>query len=894
MNESNRMSIDLKQKRAGLWAAGVVSIVSLIFFVFAVYNVIVLLDGQFDAASRIFMSITAIMFIVGAISFIVMWRGQETVGMAILFALTILSSIAVTFWVEQGGYISAVYAALLSLIMIVWVLPRSLTRMALVLAGAGLGIIIITEVWNPSFRVSAALVPNFFIYGGAFTGAILFFIFVIQMWTSERLRNRIIALMFVVLLPILLSYSYISVITQQQDLEQVLLDGAKSSAITGAAAIGTSLEDAIAHGQLTTEEVFDQNYTKFFEIDPANYPELTDAPNIYDKYKTAYDAYTDEHWLKLFDSYLNDADIIYATASDVNGYVPTHNTVFSTGDGDLGTDRTKRIFDDVIGITAARNTEPVLQQTYLQTGTGATLWDISAPIYVNGKHWGAFRVGFQLAQNQARVQDATFRAVITSAILLLIVAIFAWFLGDYITRPIEKLTKAAQATSSGNLETHIDIPNRDEITTLASAFNFMTSQIRELIGTLEQRVAERTQALAVSGEISRRLSTISEQEKLVSEVVEQLKSGFNYYHAHIYLLAENGETLVMAGGTGQAGQILLDRGHSIPVGRGLVGRAAETKSVVLVPNTRKEAEWLPNPLLPDTQSEIAIPIMLGEQVLGVLDVQNDVADSLGEQDANLIRTIADQVAIALQNIRSSESVAKRAAELQTVAAISTSISTIQDVEDMLQTVVSLTQRRFGLYHAHVFLYDQAADELAIVACGYKEGDEHEGTHGTTTIPVSREQSLVARAARTRQPVIVNDVRSDPGWLPNPLLPDTSAELAVPMIVGDQLLGVLDVQSENIDAFTQEDASIQTTLASQVAVALQNARSFAQTRQQAERETALNMLTQRIQGTTSMEDALKIAARELGHLLHAKTVVNLESAGLKTDDKNVVGTVENPS
>jgi len=270
-----------------------------------------------------------------------------------------------------------------------------------------------------------------------------------------------------------------------------------------------------------------------------------------------------------------------------------------------------------------------------------------------------------------------------------------------------------------------------------------------------------------------------------------------------------------------------------------------------------------------------------------LDVQNDVAGSLGQQDADLIRTIADQVAIALQNIRSSESVAKRAAELQTVAAISTSISTIQNVEEMLQTVVHLTQRRFGLYHAHVFLYDQAADELAITACGYKEGDEHEGTHGTTVIPLAQEQSLVARAARTRQPVIVNDVRSDPGWLPNPLLPDTSAELAVPMIVGGQLLGVLDVQSENINVFTEEDASIQTTLASQVAVALQNARSFAQTRHQAERESTLNLITQKIQGTTSMEEALKITARELGHALGKKaTFVSLESSALAGKEKGI--------
>jgi GAF domain-containing protein len=188
---------------------------------------------------------------------------------------------------------------------------------------------------------------------------------------------------------------------------------------------------------------------------------------------------------------------------------------------------------------------------------------------------------------------------------------------------------------------------------------------------------------------------------------------------------------------------------------------------------------------------------------------------------------------------------------------------------MLQEVVHLTQRGFGLYHAHVFTYNENTHALDIIACGYKEGDEHEGTHGTTSIPLAQEQSLVARAGRTRQAVIVNDVRSDAGWLPNPILTETAAELAVPLIVGDQLLGVLDVQSERINAFTEEDASIQTTLASQVATALQNARSFQQAQKQVERETAVNLITQKIQDATSIEAALQVAARELGHALGMK-------------------------
>ena len=193
--------------------------------------------------------------------------------------------------------------------------------------------------------------------------------------------------------------------------------------------------------------------------------------------------------------------------------------------------------------------------------------------------------------------------------------------------------------------------------------------------------------------------------------------------------------------------------------------------------------------------------------------------------ASTFNSMSSQLQETLQGLEGR--VAARTQDLATVAKISTQTSTIQDPEQMLATAVHLTQRDFGLYHAHVFTYRNENDDLQIVACGYKEGDEHEGTHGTTVIPLQQEQSLVARAGRTRKPVIVNDVRSDPGWLPNPMLPDTRAELAVPMLVGDELLGVLDVQSDHVDAFTEESANIQLTLAAQIATALKNATSLAE-------------------------------------------------------------------
>lgn len=256
----------------------------------------------------------------------------------------------------------------------------------------------------------------------------------------------------------------------------------------------------------------------------------------------------------------------------------------------------------------------------------------------------------------------------------------------------------------------------------------------------------------------------------------------------------------------------------------------------------------------------------------------DTTDETGML-AKTFNNMAAQLQETLKGLE--QRVAARTKDLAIVAEISTTTAAIRDPFQMLATMVHLNQRRFNLYHSHVFTYRKESDDLQIVACGYREGDVHEGTHGTAVIPISQEQSLVARAARTRKPVIVNDVHNDPGWLPNPLLPETRAEMAVPMIVGDEVLGVLDVQASHVDAFTEEDANIQLTLAAQIATSYQNALTYSQTKEQANFETLVNLISQKIQRATTVEDTLQTAIRELSTVLgasRAKAMINLTPQG----------------
>lgn len=191
----------------------------------------------------------------------------------------------------------------------------------------------------------------------------------------------------------------------------------------------------------------------------------------------------------------------------------------------------------------------------------------------------------------------------------------------------------------------------------------------------------------------------------------------------------------------------------------------------------------------------------------------------------LAAQIAERVSEQLERLRLTEEIQKRAAELATVATVSTAASTVLNPDELLQQVVDLTKERFGLYHAQVFLADDAWNTLLLAAGSGDIGKQM--VMSGNTIPMEKNELLVSRATRERRALISNDVRREESFQLNPLLPDARSEMAIPMIAGDKVLGVFNVHSVSLNHFTEEDANIYTTLASQVAVSLQNARLYAE-------------------------------------------------------------------
>ncbi|MBN1994314.1 MAG: GAF domain-containing protein [Anaerolineae bacterium] len=225
-------------------------------------------------------------------------------------------------------------------------------------------------------------------------------------------------------------------------------------------------------------------------------------------------------------------------------------------------------------------------------------------------------------------------------------------------------------------------------------------------------------------------------------------------------------------------------------------------------------------------SLVVVPLYFRENQLGF------VLFEVGPQTGAIYEALRREISSALQGAlfveqrrQAEEVMAKRAAELELVAQVGAATSKILDTTALLERVADLIRDSFGLYHAHIYLLDEGEKRLVLAAGAGTVGQQMVAQGWS--ISSQQEQSLVARVARTRQGIIINDVLADPNWLPNPLLPDTRSELAVPLVAGERVLGVVDVQANEINHFTENDIRIQNTLAAQLVIALENARLFEQ-------------------------------------------------------------------
>lgn len=461
------------------------------------------------------------------------------------------------------------------------------------------------------------------------------------------------------------------------------------------------------------------------------------------------------------------------------------------------------------------------------------------------------------ASLQNVIQQQNKVSTLIAALIATLVGLLATILAQGFSKPIQNLTRTAAEVTEGNLTARAIVETNDEIGTLANAFNTMTSQVNSLINSLEDRVRERTQELANQNEAlvyrSRQLQTVADVargiaraqdlETLLTQITTLISERFNFYHVGVFLVDEKNEFAVLRAANSEGGQKMLARQHKLRIGKvGIVGYVTSTGEARIATDVGEDAVYFNNPDLPMTRSEMALPLKVSNQIIGALDVQSTESDAFSQEDLALFSTLADQVAIAIENNRLFSETANALEEAQNIHR--------QYLRQEWGRELSTRQHQSYLYTPHGIIEKEPDDLVADLL-------------GNITAPV------VAKDNEENRTVA-----------------------AAPIQVRGETVGIIRIQDDAADRdWTEDELNTIKSVADQVAVALENARLFEQTVRRAEREKKAMEITNKIRSTNDPKEMLRIAAEELQAALrasHAQIIIEPQNAQPEPQNGNGSG------
>lgn len=257
-----------------------------------------------------------------------------------------------------------------------------------------------------------------------------------------------------------------------------------------------------------------------------------------------------------------------------------------------------------------------------------------------------------ISNNQQRI-ISSFAVIflVLNFVSLIVAVVTSQFASRSIASPVARTAEVAMQMAEGQLQVRVQSGARnDEIGLLARAFNSMADQLNELIEDLEQRVEERTRDLRVAADVARQVSRVLDMKQLLPYLVNTTRDGFNLSHVSIFLYEENTNILRLAAGSGSVGRVMLERGKQFHLQDvGLVPLSARSGEHQIINDVQASEDYFPNPLLPNTRSETALPMRVGTRLIGVLDLQADDVGRFNEEQIAVLSSLADQIAVAVQN-----------------------------------------------------------------------------------------------------------------------------------------------------------------------------------------------------------------------------------------------------
>ncbi len=459
----------------------------------------------------------------------------------------------------------------------------------------------------------------------------------------------------------------------------------------------------------------------------------------------------------------------------------------------------------------------------------------------------ASRLG-NIAQSQAGLQIESVEAIQLRArrglfaglfLTLFVGGVLSVLFSRYITQNIGSLLESAHRLETGNLRARARVEGTDELSQLALSFNAMAVQLEGLIGGLEQRVAERTRDLSITAEIGRTITAMHDPRGLMGEIVETIRQRFGFYHTQVFLIDEQQESAILIASTGQAGRELLARQHALPVGsQSVIGQVTARGDPIIALDTDLSPIHQRNELLPDTRSEMALPMRIGDEVIGALDVQSVIPNAFDQDDISVFQSMADQLAVALENAR-----------------LYSQLSEARETIEMLE-------RRMAGEAWRTYSHDRDPG----ARFGYQIEEDNLAPYGADA------PTPMSEAIRSGHLIAQEDG-------------DTEISLAVPIKVRGEVIGAFGFGGEALEALTEEDIALLEAVADRVGLALENLRLVEQTARRAEHEQIINEITAKIVGSTDVSHILQTTVKELGRVLGApQTRVQLRRGGKGSSDE----------
>ncbi len=394
---------------------------------------------------------------------------------------------------------------------------------------------------------------------------------------------------------------------------------------------------------------------------------------------------------------------------------------------------------------------------------------------------------------------------------------------------------------------------------------FMLSVAGQVSGTIHNaRLLNDSKQVALqfetAAEIARDISSSLDLDELLQKAVDLIRSRFNFYHASVFLKDLPGEFVVIREATGEAGAQLKRVGHKLAIGsKSVVGFVAGKGELLIVNDTARDATYFANPALPGTRSEAAIPLKSGERIVGVLDVQSNQPFAFAEDNLRTLQILADQLAIAVVNTELFAETQEHLAQHRLLHHITTTAASGTTLDEALQSAVNGLQVTLGGDRVSILLTDREKKNLEVKAAVGYAANVYD-----LLIPIGT--GITGWTAAHRKTLRINNVLQDTRYIE--ASSNTRSEMAIPLLYRSELLGVLNVESEQLSAYAENDEELLGTLGGSLAAIIANARLLEQIRAQAERERILFEITDKIRRTTDMETILATTASELTRAIGA--------------------------